>query len=107
MTEAFDIAAVIAAAISGVISVLSIIMSKRNDISLEKIKNDLEIKKDEQAARRDYEYEARKRLYEECEPILFQFAELCESALKRIYALARNARDGNLGPDRFWLLTDQ
>jgi hypothetical protein len=21
--------------------------------------------------------------------------------------LARNARDGNLGPDRFWLLTDQ
>jgi hypothetical protein len=107
MNEGFDIAAVIAAAISGVISVLSIMMSKRNDISLEKIKNDLEIKKDEQTARRDYEYEARKRLYGECEPILFQFAELSESALKRIYALARNARDGNLGPDRFWLLTDQ
>jgi hypothetical protein len=58
--------------------------------TLEKIKNDLEIKKDEQAARRDYEYEARKRLYQECEPILFQFVELSESALKRIYALARN-----------------
>jgi hypothetical protein len=81
-------------------------MSKRNDIALEKIKNDLEIKKDEQAARRDYEYEARKRLYQEYEPVLFQFAELSESALKRIYALARNARDGNLGPDRFWLSTD-
>jgi hypothetical protein len=107
MTQVFDIAAVIAAAISGGISVLSIMMSKRNNISLEKIKNDLEIKKDERTARRDYEYEARKRLYEECEPILFQFAELSESALKRIYALARNARDGNLGPDRFWLLTDQ
>ena len=71
------------------------------------MKNDLEIKKDEQTARRDYEYEARKRLYEECEPILFQFAELSESAVKRIYALTRNARDGNLGPNRFWLLTDQ
>ncbi|MFZ0514978.1 MAG: hypothetical protein WAM14_25490 [Candidatus Nitrosopolaris sp.] len=48
MNEGFDIAAVIAAAISGVISVLSIMMSKRDDISLEKIRNDLEIKKDEQ-----------------------------------------------------------
>jgi hypothetical protein len=107
LVEAFDIAAVIAAAISGIISIFSMIMSKRNDISLEKIKYDLEIKKDEQTARRDYEYEARKRLYEECEPILFQFAELSESALKRIYALARNAREGHLGPNRFWLLTDQ
>jgi len=108
MTDGFDTAAaaVIAAAISGAISILSILMSKRNNIELEKIKNDLEIKKDEQTARRDYEYEARKRLYQECEPILFQFAELSESALKRIYALARNARDGNLGPDRFWLSTD-
>jgi hypothetical protein len=45
MVEAFDIAAVIAAAISGVISIFSMIMSKRNDISLERIKYDLEIKK--------------------------------------------------------------
>ena len=81
MTEVFDTAAVIAAIISGAISILSILMSKRNEIALEKIKNDLEIKKDEQTARRDYEYEARKRLYQECEPILFQFAELSESAL--------------------------
>jgi len=40
MTEA-----VIAAAISGVISIFSMIMSKRNDISLEKITYGLEIKK--------------------------------------------------------------
>src|SRR5689334_13412477 len=107
MVEGLDYAAIIAATISGVISILSIIISNKNNISLEQIKNDLEIKKDEQTARRDYEYEARKRLYEECEPILFRFAELSESALKRIYALAKNARDGNLGPDRFWLSTDQ
>jgi hypothetical protein len=106
MAEGFDIAAVIAATISAGISILSIIITKRNDISLEHLKNELEIKKDEQTARRDYEYEARKRLYQECEPILFQLSELSESALRRIYALARNAREGNLGPERYWLSTD-
>ena len=35
MTDAFNVAAVIAAAISGAISILSILMSKQNDISLE------------------------------------------------------------------------
>ncbi len=64
------------------------------------------IKKADKDARRDYEYEAKKRLYQECEPILFEFSELSESALKRIYALAKNAREGNLGPDRYWLSTD-
>jgi hypothetical protein len=66
----------------------------------------LNLEKAEQDARRDYEYEAKKRLYQECEPVLFQFAELSESALKRVYALARNAKEGNLGPDRYWLSTD-
>lgn len=64
------------------------------------------IKKAESDARRDYEYEAKKQLYKECEPILFEFTELSESALRRIYALAKNARDGNLGPNRYWLSTD-
>ena len=47
-------------------------------------------------AQRDYEYEARKRLYQQCEPLLFQLAEFSESALYRIYSLARTARHGNL-----------
>jgi hypothetical protein len=64
------------------------------------------IKKADKDARRDYEYEAKKRLYQECEPILFEFSELSESALKRIYALAKNAKEGNLGPNRYWLSTD-
>ena len=106
MAEGFDSVAIITAIISAGISILSIIITKRNDIALERLKNELEIKKDEQTARRDYEYEARKRLYAECEPILFQFSELSESALRRIYALARNAREGNLGPERYWLSTD-
>jgi hypothetical protein len=58
-------------------------------------------KKSEQDSRRSYEYEARKRLYQECEPILFQFVELSDSALVRIRALAKNAKQGNLGPKRY------
>src|SRR5215212_4260529 len=106
MVEGFNIVAIITAGMSAGISILSIYLTKKNDVTLEKLKNKLEIERAKHDARRDYEYEARKRLYQECEPILFQFSELSESALRRIYALARNAKDGNLGPDRFWLSTD-
>jgi hypothetical protein len=106
MVETFDTVAIITAGISAGISILSIYLTKKNDVTLEKLKSKLEIERAEHDARRDYEYEARKRLYQECEPILFQFAELSESALRRIYALARNAKEGNLGPERYWLSTD-
>lgn len=52
----------------------------------------------EQDARRDYEYEARKRLYKECEPLLFRLGEASEGAFHRVYSLARTARLGYLGP---------
>jgi hypothetical protein len=54
------------------------------------------------AARRDYEYEARKRLYDEVEPLLFQVYEALEEAHHRVRSLARTARNGNLG----WLAGD-
>jgi len=60
-------------------------------------------RKSEEDARRDYDYEARKRLYQECEPLIFQFVELCENALHRIYSLARSTRHGYL-PD--WLYSN-
>jgi hypothetical protein len=50
----------------------------------------------ERDARRDYEYDAHKRLYTECEPLLFQLAELAEHAYYRIFSLARTARLGDL-----------
>jgi hypothetical protein len=40
--------------------------------------------KSTEAARTAYEYEARKRLYLECEPILFQLQQPCEGARMRI-----------------------
>jgi hypothetical protein len=100
------IIAIITSVISLVTAAVTAIFTRKNDSRLKHLENKLAIERAEQDARRDYEYEARKRLYQECEPILFQFAELSESALRRIHALARNAKDGNLGPERYWLSTD-
>jgi hypothetical protein len=100
------IVAIIALVSSAITAAVAAIFTRKNEVRLKHLENELAIKRAEQDARRDYEYEARKRLYQECEPILFQFAELSESALRRIYALARNAKEGNLGPDRYWLSTD-
>jgi hypothetical protein len=75
-------------------------LTKKNQADLQKLQAELGEEHAESQARRDYQYEARKRLYEECEPLIFQFVELSENALHRIYSLARTSRHGNL-PD--WL----
>lgn len=71
---------------------------------LKRLQAELDEKKAERDARRDYEYEARKRLYHECSPLLFQFSEQAAAALARINGLAESAVQGNLGsgPDS-WL----
>jgi len=75
-------------------------LSARNQQDLEFLRSQLDQQGKERDARRDYEYDAHKRLYAECEPLLFQLAELSEHAYHRIYSLARTARRGDL-PD--WL----
>jgi hypothetical protein len=61
----------------------------------------------ERKARRDYEYEARKRLYEQCEPLLFELYELSIGGMKRVGSLARSAREGYLTEGtRGWLAVD-
>jgi hypothetical protein len=61
-------------------------------------------RKSEEDARRDYDYEARKRLYREAEPLLFHLSEASENALHRIFSLVRTARRGDLGPKQSsWL----
>jgi hypothetical protein len=69
---------------------------------LELLRSELADQASERDARRDYEYDARKHLYEVGEPLLFQLAERCEQALWRIYNLAEAARNGNLGAEG-WL----
>lgn len=78
----------------------------RSSRDLEALKDRLESSREDRSARRDYEYEARKRLYTEIEPLLFQLYEAAEQAYHRALSLARTARNGNLGGDGGWLARD-
>lgn len=80
--------------------------ARSNQEALERFRDGLATNQKEQDARRDYEYEARKRLYEECEPLLFQLVELSGNAMRRIRSLARSARKGALEPGSGWLSSD-
>lgn len=90
------------------ISVLSVLLGailtnwlgRRTQMDLAKIGRDFaaenEEKKSAAAARRDYEYEAMKRLYTDVEPLLFQLYEALEEAQHRVASLCRTSRNGNL-----------
>jgi hypothetical protein len=54
-------------------------------------------------AERDYRYEARKRVYSELQPLMFQMVESGESACTRIEGLAAAARENHLTPGDRWL----
>ncbi len=95
--------ALIAAGTSLLVAIVGFLSTRSNQRSIEVLKASLAEQAGEQKARRDYEYEARKRLYEECEPLLFQFSELAENGLHRIYSLARSSRQGSLTPGSGWL----
>jgi hypothetical protein len=80
----------------------------QNDIQrfqrdLKRLEDDLIVRRDEGKARRDYEYEALKRLYHECSPLRFQLAEHCGQLLSRIHGLALSAAEGSLDGPNSWL----
>ena len=77
--------------------------NNRFQAELEVLKKQLESQKSEQDARRNYEYEAKKHLYEVCEPLLFQIVELSDDALQQIFGLALSAKLGHLEPNAGWL----
>lgn len=68
-----------------------------DDEQLERLKSKLLDWQAERNAQRDYRYEAMKRLYTDLQPLLFQLAELCDSAYLHTRGLARTARMGKLG----------
>lgn len=92
--------------ISGVIAVFSVILNFIISRRIENLKYNFQEQLYEKNARRDYEYEARKKLYTEYEPIFFKFAELSESALSRVKSLSRSSREGKLDPTKGWLSSD-
>src|SRR5215212_1067166 len=80
------------AIVAAIASVAAAIFAATNQTKLKK----LEEWKAERDARREYEYEARKRLYRELEPVLFLLNEHSEDAYRHILQLATLARDGTL-----------
>lgn len=63
---------------------------------LEQLKSGLAEGSAEKSARRAYEFDALKRLYQEVEPLLFQLNEASSFASNRMINMARASRDGEL-----------
>jgi hypothetical protein len=78
------------------VAIISYVGKRRSDRKLAELNEQL----DKSKAQRDYEYEARKRLYMEFQPLMFQLVESCDNAYWRIHGLARSAREGRLDPDK-------
>jgi hypothetical protein len=107
MMSATVIAAVVGGSISLAVAVIGQIFTPLANIrlehqkaefqsQLEAIKASLQDEGGQKSARRDYEYEARKRLYGEIEPLLFQLYESAKEFNYRIASLARTYRNGHL-----------
>ena len=92
--------ALITAAASLVVSVTTAAVSssfrRRSETELARLQSQLTEEQSERAARRDYVYEAQKRLYTEFQPLLFQMTERCNSALVRIKGMAESSRSGRI-----------
>jgi hypothetical protein len=94
---------IIAAIIAAVASIFAAILSGVfGSINQKKLKHLEKIRVDEDALL-DYQYEARKRLYKEFEPLLFQLYELSGRSHKRVFNLASDHSQGNLEPHKGWL----
>ncbi len=93
------VVALIAALGSLTVTLVTQVLSRRASRDLAERTSRLEAEGKVRDARLDYEYEAKKRLYEECEPLLFQTIELAENARARIVSLARSAKAGDIQPD--------
>jgi hypothetical protein len=92
------VAAIVAAAVSLVLAVANYLLARRQaslTAELERTKAELGRRAAEDKARLDYQYEAKRRLYERFEPLLFQLLELSDYALDRI----KNLTDPNVWPD--------
>jgi hypothetical protein len=74
----------------------------QNEKEIESMRSRLLEERSENDARRSYEFEARKRLYSEYEPLLFQLLESADVALHRIQSLARTTKNGDLN-ENGWL----
>jgi hypothetical protein len=89
-------------------AVYSVRLTTRTNREVELLKADLARDAAADKSRRDYEYEARKRIYAECEPLIIRLAESCDYAAARIISLTDERRWGELratrDPHSYWML---
>jgi hypothetical protein len=91
--------AIIAASASLVVAAFSTTKANKAQRDITELTSRLQEQRAERDARRDYEYEARKRLYTQCEPVIFEAMELAENFRHRVVSIARCSRMGWLRPD--------
>jgi hypothetical protein len=99
--------AIVTAIAALIVAVITHVSSRTNQRAIEELRNKYVDAQAERNSRRDYEYEARKRLYQECGPVLFQLAEFSEAAYYRIIGLAQTASRGDLNPGRDSFLREE
>jgi hypothetical protein len=93
------IAAFASVVVSVITAVLTYLTKRRTDADLAQLNHSFTLARSERDAQRDYEYEARKRLYAELQPLMFQLVERCNRSFERIQAVASWAREDKM--DRF------
>lgn len=96
-TVAGAVATIVSASITGI---LAVFLKKRADMQTEKLRAELSDRSTLTTARVDYEYEARKRLYKEVEPMLFLAHRAVSSLSGRLTGMVDRIRDGRIGTDR-------
>lgn len=107
-------AAVVSAFVSALVATLTLLVNPFSQRFVETAK--VELQKDledhkkqitrelsESNARLSYEFEARKRLYGQVEPILFELFEASEQCYYRVASLVRTFRSGHLREKAGWL----
>jgi hypothetical protein len=95
-------AAIVTLVASIIVAIITAKLTLKNDERIKHLENTLAKQQFEDKSRLDYEYEAKKRLYQEYEPLLFQLNELSESALTRIINISRDGSNGFLTSDNGW-----
>ena len=109
-TQVLSTSASIAAAILVLVSaVYAVRLTTRTSKEVEVLKVSLARESAIDEARRNYEYEARKRVYVECEPLVLRLAESSDYAASRIISLSDSRRWDELRATRdtgsFWMLS--
>lgn len=106
------IAAMVTASAAFIATVAAVYTSRaslKTARELEIVKSQLERDSAEENARRAYQYEAKRRIYAECEPLVLKLAQSCDYTAQRIISLTDTRRWNELRATRdtksFWMLS--